>query len=137
MRALEVFRPRPVAASLRGQLIGALRRSAIFCLLLAAPVVGFYSLAGVDFGVGRMDYAPGAPVVVDEGPSSLVERILARHDCWVGEAPEGVVYPGGVVLAEVGGGPRFYSSDAIVGGALDHLFTSPDPTIVAVYGFCR
>lgn len=148
MRGLELFRPRPVAATLRAQLLGAVRRSVIFCLLLAAPVVAVYALTPVTFGIGELDYAApehGA-VAVDEAADrearvvARAERLLERHGCWTGLDTPAEVIPGGVVMmlphAER---PRYFDADALVGKALDHIFAELDDDgapLVRVFGFC-
>lgn len=140
-RVVDFTKPAPVGPSLGRHLARSAGRAALFSALLAAPVVGFYSATDRDFGVGELGVEAVAPYGVEEEEgdehAGRAARLVERHDCWTGEAPADVEIPGGVVLAEVGQGPRYFSSDAVVGGALDHLFTSPDPEIVAVYGFCR
>lgn len=139
-RLVNATRPAPIATTLPRHLSRAARRSVIGFALFAAPVAASFAIPGNDFGVGVMEYATpetGAVAIAEQtADERRAARLVERHDCWTENAPAGVI-PGGVVLAERGEQPRYYGSDAIVGGALDHLFGESDPTIVAVFGFCR
>lgn len=133
------LRPRPVAASLRAQLLGALRRSLVCCLLMASPVVGFYSLPGVaPFGVGDLGYEAAAP---EHGAAAALpspaELLVEERGCWSGEAPADMVgvLPGHVVVSEPGEGPR-YAGARMVGLALSQIFEGADHDLT-VHGFCR
>lgn len=138
-----LFAPRPVAPTVGAQLRRSAVRSTIIFAGFALAYVAGLALTGSTHGVGDLDYAtpesPEAAQVVEahERDVDRAARLVERHDCWTGEAPADVTWPGGVVLSRVDERPRFYSADAVVDGALDHLFTSPDPEVVAVWGFCR
>lgn len=141
-RLVDATRPGPTT-TLRRHLLTRLRAVVVSFTLFAAAYVGGLAATGSTHGVGDMDMvAPeqGAVAIDQEiADQRRAARLVERHDCWTGDAPADAAgeIPGGVVLAEIGKRPRFYSNDAIVGGALDHLFVESDPTIVAVFGFCR
>lgn len=136
MNLRTAFAPRPVAPTLSRQLLGALRRSLVCCLLLAAPVVGFYSATDAIFGVGDMAMPPPAIGAAGEAPSAA-GLLVEEHGCWTGAPPAEMVgvLPGHVVVSEPNEGAR-YAGERMVGLALDQIFGGADHGLT-VHGFCR
>lgn len=66
---------------------------------------------------------------------SAAEEMLAAHDCWTGQGPEGVI-PGHVVATKSGDATPTYGGPALTGKALDQLFAGKDVGL-RVHGFCR
>ncbi|QZY28643.1 hypothetical protein [Nocardioides coralli] len=106
-------------------------RTRVLLFLAGFAVGGLVATGGV-----------GNPVIVwgPEGttrdPALLeVERLIRHHDCWTGEAPPDVGYPGGVVVTHAGE-TRFHDSPAMVGLALEHVFGEPTE-VQRVHAFCR
>jgi hypothetical protein len=137
MNLRTAFAPRPVASSLPRHLGRAAARSLVFCLLMAAPVVGFYSTADRVFGVGDLGYEIAAPEHGAAAGPSPVEVLVERHGCWSGEAPDDMVgvLPGRVVVSEPGEGPRV-AGERMVGLALEQIFEGADHGLT-VHAFCR
>jgi len=79
----------------------------------------------------------------EEPPRTVADRpdpgspaaVVARHDCWTGEAPADLAgkFPGHVVVTVRG---RTVYSARLVGPALDQVFGGADNGLV-VHGFCR
>lgn len=73
---------------------------------------------------------------VETGPT-YPERIAAKHDCWMGEAPANVEVPGHVVVRYEGEVAAKYRGAKAVGEALEQTFDNKDHGIAEVYAFCR
>lgn len=79
----------------------------------------------------------------EEPPRTVADRpdpgspaaLVARHDCWTGEAPAYMAgkFPGHVVATVRG---RTVYSARLVGPALDQVFGDADNGLT-VHGFCR
>lgn len=137
-RLIAATKPRPEPATLRAALGRGARRAVVHSLLLAAPVIGLYSVTGFDhFGIGDLDYAPSSPEAIEAVEESRAEKLIERHGCWTGEAPADMagVVPGRVIVSPVGGGPRV-GGPAMVGKALDQIFAGAEHGLT-VHGFCR
>lgn len=104
-------------------------------LTCAALVLAAFGVTRALVGDAYLDYAPPATQVVDVAASEAA-TLVARHDCWSGEAPAEMqgVLPGHVV-ATVDGDTR-RGGDRLVGMALEQLFDDVDHGLV-VHGFCR
>lgn len=117
------------------EVVTTVKRIAVMVVL--AVVAYCYISASVPV---NMEWAKPDHGSVTQPAVSDAERLVKEHHCWTGEAPADVkpgTIPGGVVMSLSGKVARYYSNDALVGKALEHLFTRPDPQVVAIYGFCR
>lgn len=84
-------------------------------------------IEGIDNGSLGREVAKGSPA-----------DLLAKHDCWTGEAPADVTIPGAVVVTmDDAVAPKYVATDAMVGDALDKAFGGADHGIYEVHGFCR
>jgi len=106
---------RPAALALTGTITGFLA-----VLLLASPMLPTGSPAET------VTYGPDYP-----------SRVVAAHDCWTGEAPADVEFPGHVVIRMEGETTVKYRGEKYVGLALEHIFDGADNGVAQVVAFCR
>lgn len=93
-------------------------RSTLARILVANTAVGVMIGVVMTMGSSTVEAAPQSPSVTDPGPSR-VELLIARHECWAGEAPSDVI-PGHAIVTLPGGRPRVMLSDVGFGIWLDH-----------------
>ncbi|QIX28259.1 hypothetical protein ncot_17930 [Nocardioides sp. JQ2195] len=108
---------------------------------LAFACVAFF--IGFTF-FGTQNAAPieapaSAEIRADQATSAvMVERLIARFDCWTGEAPadmQGQV-PGHVIVTHPGDDHPVRGGEFLVGKALDQLFAGA-ANHLQVHAFCR
>lgn len=112
---------RTFAATLNRSLV----KGGVWFLVLG---VAFLALAHFTSGIETHDPhdLPGYP-----------ERVAAAHDCWTGEAPEGVEVPCHVVVRFDGEVAVSYRGAKAVEKALAHIFDGADNGVADVTAFCR
>lgn len=126
-----MFKPKP--RSLRASLVRAFLNAVVMTCSLAG---GYLLVTAVSPGITFA--APEDPAVVERPPApGSPAALLAKHDCWTGEAPADMAgkWPGKAVVT-VAGETRVYRTPVAVGTALDAAFGKPTE-IETVHGFCR
>lgn len=68
---------------------------------------------------------------------SRIDRLFESGECWTGEAPADVEFPGHVVLRKTDADQPAYLGPKWVGRALEQIFEGKDHGIYQINGFCR
>lgn len=74
-------------------------------------------------------------ITTPDAPSAA-DQLVARHDCWTGQAPADVSVPGHAVVSWPGAAGPTYGGRRAAAFALEHVFGTEHRGMV-VYGFCR
>lgn len=123
---------KPKQKTLKQSLITAVAKSVVTVSLFGSAFMVSSAFAS-DTVVFPEHAAPSIQAPVAQGsPADL----LAKHDCWTGEAPadmQGVV-PGHVIVTK--GASPVYGGTRLVGQALEQIFEDVDHGLT-VHGFCR
>lgn len=94
--------------------------------------------AAVAVALAQLGSAPEADGLLAGRPlaSGSPAALIAKHDCWSGEAPPDMAgrLPSHAIVA-TGAAPRYVDS-GLTGKALDQVFSGADHGLV-VYAFCR
>jgi hypothetical protein len=105
--------------------------TAFACFVGAFLIVSAVTPTGMTF-----EQHPDAGSTATPAPSKI-DRLFESGECWTGEAPKDVEFPGRVVVTLKAGDEPVVRGPKYVGLALEQIFEDADHGIYRVHGFCR
>ena len=115
-------------------------RQALTAVLAAVTSAAFVLVLGLTWVGAQQEQTqqqrPTDTATTTDTIQADLDRLLAIHDCWTGDAPadmQGVIPAGVVVIRD---GLAVHGGDRLVGQALDQIFGGAVHDLTVV-GFCR
>ena len=75
-----------------------------------ANAAGFFAGVVLALGVAWVVITPASSPHAPEPEPTRIDRLIAKHHCWTGEAPDGAI-PGHAIVSPVDGKARLVSAD--------------------------